>query len=260
MEAYLADKAGKPSHERMVWAWKRLEQDFGHLRPDQITRQKCRDYVAKRRRRGRGDNTIRKELTTLRSGLRWNDKNTKAVIEMPPMPKPREVFITKEQLDALVDAAKMPHIKLFLKLAWHTAARKDALLNLEWDHIDFERGEIDLGRGVGNKRRARPPINQTLKDALLEALEARTTDYVIEWGGGRVKNIRKGFDMAAERAGIKGLTPHDLRRSAARRMIENNITMEEVSQYLGHTSTAVTEKVYGRFSPNYLRRAAKALE
>jgi integrase len=260
MTAYLADKANKPSHERMVWAWKRLKDDFGALRPDQVTREKCREYVAKRRRRGRGDNTIRKELITLRAALRWNNKNTPAVVEMPAMPTPREVFITKEQFDALVNAAKAPHIKLFLMLAWFTAGRKDSILALEWDHIDFTRGVIDLGEGVGNKRRAKPPISPSLRVALEEAKKAATTDYVVEWAGGRVKSIRKGFDEAAARAKIEGLTPHDLRRSAARRMIEKGITMEEVSQYLGHTSTSVTEKVYGRFSPEHLRRAADALE
>lgn len=260
MTAYLADKADKASHDRMAWAWKRLQDDFGHLRPDQITREKCREYVAKRRRRGRGDNTIRKELTTLRSALRWNDKNTPAIVEMPPMPTPREVFITKDERDKLIAAAIAPHMKLFLQLAWFTAGRKDSILALEWDHVDFERGVIDLGQGVGNKRRAKPPISPTLRTALLEAYKARTTDYVVEWAGGRVKNIRKGFDQAAERAGLAGITPHDLRRSAARAMIEGGISMEEVSQYLGHTSTQVTEKVYGRFSPNYLRKAAEALE
>lgn len=260
MEAYLSDKSEKASHERMKWAWARLKDDFGHLRPDQVTREKCREYIAKRRRRGRGDNTIRKELITLRAALRWNNKNTPAVVEMPAMPVPREVFITKEQFDALVANAIAPHMKLYLMLAWYTAGRKDSLLALEWDHIDFQRGIIDLGQGVGNKRRAKPPISPSLRAALLEAKEAATTSYVVEYAGGRVKNIRKGFDMTAARAKIEGLTPHDLRRSAARRMIERNISMEEVSQFLGHTSTSVTEKIYARFSPNYLRKAADALE
>jgi integrase len=260
MEAYLADKADRPSHERMKWAWARLKDDFGALRPDQVTRATCRAYVAKRRRRGRGDNTIRKELITLRAGLRWNNKNTPAIVEMPSMPEPRAVFITKEQFDLLVEKAIAPHLKMYLMLAWHTAGRKDSILALEWDHIDFQRGIIDLGQGVGNKRRAKPPMGQVLRETLLKAKEAATTSYVVEYAGGRVKNIRKGFDMTAARAGIEGITPHDLRRSAARRMIEAGISMSEVSQFLGHTSTAVTEKVYGRFSPNYLRRAAEALE
>lgn len=260
MDAYLIDKSNKPSHDRMKWAWERLKPFFGHLRPDQITRPKCREYTEKRRRRKRGDNTIRKELTTLRSGLRWHDKNTPAIIEMPPMPTPREVFITKEQFDLLVRSATAHHVKMFLMLAWFTAARKEALLSLTWEQVDFKRGQIDLGSAVGNKGRAKPPILPTLKAALLEAKKSAVTDYVVEWGGNRVKNIRKGFNAAAETAELGHITPHDIRRSAARRMIERNVPLSEVSQYLGHSSVAVTEKFYARFSPTHLRRAAEALE
>jgi integrase len=260
MEAYLADKADKASHERMKWAWERLKDHFGALRPDQITREQCRAYVAKRRRRGRGDNTIRKELTTLRSALRWQDRNTPAIVEMPSMPTPREVFITREQFQHLHDAAVAPHIKLFLMLAWFTAGRKEAILSLTWDQLDFKRGVVDLGAGVGNKGRAKPPMSPSLKRALQESKKGAVTEWVVEWAGGRVKSIRKGFDKAALAAGLEHITPHDLRRSAARVMIEKGIPMGEVSQYLGHSSTSVTEKVYGRFSPGYLRRAAEALE
>lgn len=261
MEAYLKDKADKPSIERMEWAWERLRETFGALRPDQITREKCRAYVAKRRRRGRGDNTIRKELTTLRSALRWNDKNTPAVIEMPSMPTPREVFITRDEFYQLYDAAKAPHIKLFLLLAWSTAGRKEAILSLTWEQINFKRGVVDLGSGVGNKGRAKPPMTQKLKAALLEAKKGAVTEYVVEWAGDRVGSIRKGFDAAVRASGLNpSLTPHDIRRSAARRMVESGRPMSEVSQFLGHTSTTVTERVYGRYSPEYLRKAAEALE
>jgi len=35
--------------------------------------------------------------------------------------------------------------------------------------------------------------------------------------------------------------------------------MAEISQFLGHSSTRVTEQVYARFSPDYLRGAADTL-
>ncbi len=36
--------------------------------------------------------------------------------------------------------------------------------------------------------------------------------------------------------------------------------MSEIAQMLGHSDSRVTEKVYARFSPTYLRGAAAALE
>ncbi len=35
--------------------------------------------------------------------------------------------------------------------------------------------------------------------------------------------------------------------------------MDEISQYLGHSNVQITASVYARFSPQYLPRAAEAL-
>ena len=126
--------------------------------------------------------------------------------------------------------------------------------------VDLGENRIRLGEGRGHKGRAIVPINRTLRPALVEAYDVRTTDYVIEWAGGQLKSVRKGFESAAKRAGLEHITPHDLRRSAARWMVEAGIPMVEVAQYLGHSSTTTTEAVYARFSPEYLKKAAEALE
>jgi len=43
-------------------------------------------------------------------------------------------------------------------------------------------------------------------------------------------------------------------------MAEAGIPMEDIAQYLGHDDVTVTRRVYARFSPDYLRRAASVLE
>ena len=43
-------------------------------------------------------------------------------------------------------------------------------------------------------------------------------------------------------------------------MAEAGVSMSEISQYLGHSSTRVTESTYARYSPDYLRGAASALD
>jgi integrase len=43
-------------------------------------------------------------------------------------------------------------------------------------------------------------------------------------------------------------------------MAEAGTPMSEIAQYLGHRTTAITERVYARYSPEYLKGAAKALE
>ena len=36
--------------------------------------------------------------------------------------------------------------------------------------------------------------------------------------------------------------------------------MSEIAQLLGHSDSQITERVYAKFSPTYLRKAAEALE
>ena len=165
-------------------------------------------------------------------------------------------------LRAFRDAARpIPHLYLFVVLAYTTAGRASAILELTWDRVDFDSGIIRLGTGEKRmKGRATVPMTDSARAALLEAREAAISDYVVEYGGRRVMSVKRAFAAAATRAAVSWCTPHVLRHTAAVHMAESGVPMSEISQYLAHTSTSVTERVYARFSPQYLRRAASALE
>lgn len=261
MALYLAEKdktAAAPG--RLREAWKPLAPIFASLRPDQIGREQCRAYVALRRARGVGAGTIGKELGTLRAGLRWADPRTPAVIEMPSLPPPRERYLTREEARLLIANAGAPHVRLFIVLALTTAGRKEAILDLTWDRVDFDRGIIRLGLGERRaKGRATVPLHDLARPMLLEMRRAAVTDYVIEWGGRRLFSIRKGFAEACRRAQLRGVTPHVMRHTAAVWMAEAGVPMSEIAAYLGHSDTRITERVYARFSPDHLRRAAAAI-
>lgn len=236
---------------------KPIRHFFGNLYPDHITKSLCRDYASQR---NVSQTTIRNELAVLRCAVLWNDKNSKADFQLPPAGPPRSRHITKSEYRKLLKAAKSPHIRLFIILAISTAARASALLDLKWNQVDLERGIINLNTGDHkNKRRAIVPITKSANEALLEAQKASTCDYVIEYGGGKIKSIGIGFRRTAKKAGLD-ISPHVLRHSAAVWMAEARVPMEEVAQFLGHSSPAITYKVYARYSPSYLRRAASALD
>jgi integrase len=254
--AYLADKGT----ERAVWAWKRLQPAFGALRPDQVTRLSCRSYAATRRKQGVGDGTIHTELTFLRAALLWHDRNTPAVVELPGKPPPMDLYLTREQYERLLAAAATPHVRLFIVLALASAGRMSAILQLTWDRVDFDREVIRLGAGEKRRKgRATVPMTPRCRDALQEAAKARTSSHVIEYGGGPILRIRKALATVAEAAGLPWVTPHVFRHSAAVWMAEEGVPMAEIAQFLGHSDSRVTERIYARFGPEYLRRAARAL-
>lgn len=254
-ELYRAEKENR--YSRLKYIWNCLEPYFGHLRPDQVTRQLCKDYISKR---SVSDGTIIRELGALRAALRWHNPNNGAIFHFPKTPPPRDRYLTRLELEQLLNAATSPHIQLFIKLAICTAARKSAILELQWSQVDFTRGQINLGSGDGNKKRAIVPMNTTAEYALEEAYHARLTDHVIEFKGKPVKDIKRSFASAVKKSGLEDVTPHVLRYSAAVWMAEGGVPMSEIAQYLGHTSTRVTERVYARYSPDYLKNAARTLE
>lgn len=251
---YLAAKEGNASHEAMRYSWQALKPTFGHLRPDQITQAICKDY-AKKRKVSAG--TIIKDLGLLRTAL----KGKGGEFWMPPAPLPKDRYLTKAEFDALLKASSLSHIRLFMVLALSTGARAGALLGLTWDRVDFTRGIIKLSDGQsGGKGRATTPMTNRAREALEAAYKGRTCEYVIEWAGRRVKSIKRGFREACGRAELKEVTPHVLRHTAAVWMIEAGASIAEVAQYLGHTDTRTTFRVYARHSPDHLRNVAKALE
>lgn len=259
--SYVNDLAERgKSADRALHAWKALGETFGPLRPDQIDRPLCRGYTARRRQEGRQDGTIAKELSCIRSALYWHDRNTPAKIELPPRPAPRDRYLTRAEYSRLRLAAKRdPHVYAFVVLGLATAARKQAVLDLTWSRVDFDRGLIRLWSGEGGKGRATVPMTRHARRTLRALRRAATTPYVIEYGGRKVGSIKRGFASACRRAGLEDVTPHTLRHTAAVWMAERGVPMTVIAQYLGHSDDRITQRVYARYSPDYLREAASAL-
>ncbi len=259
MDRYLAEKdATATDPGRLRDAWKALAPTFAGLRPDQVTRDLCRQYAATR---NRAAGTVNKELRTLRAGLRLHDPHTPAQFLMMPGTPPRDRYLNRDEYAALVAGAASPHIRLAIVLMLGTAARVGAVLDLTWSRVDFGKGLIRLATGEGGRKgRATVPMTAAVRAALEEAAPAALSPYVIEYAGGRVVSIKKGFARAVKRAGLEGVTPHVLRHTAAVWMAEAGISMSEIAQVLGHSDSRITERVYARYSPSYLKGAVSALE
>ena len=260
--AYVNDKARDsvtidPSNS----TWKVLQPTFGNLMATSITRDLCRTHYNRRRREHRSDSTIRRELEMLRAALRHVLGHGAPAVWMPPPSKPRERYLTRDQMEALLACVTTPHVRLFIILALTTGARMSALLDLTWDRVNLVDGFIDLnpaGRHLTNKRRATVPINGTARLALDEARRASLSEYVIEYGGRPVKSVKKAVSAAARRSGIM-CSPHVFRHTAGVWLAQANVPLAKIAQYLGHTSTRVTERHYARFSPSYMLDASEAL-
>lgn len=266
--SYLADTKAI-SKGRMEDAWKALGPFWGALNPEHITRERCRKYVAARRAavkdgkpRPIQDGTIRKELSILRASVNWAGKGGNAQFEMPDPPDAKDRALTRPEFARLLNAAQITfHLAVFLHLAIATGGRKEALLEMTWPQVRWDDDVIWLGKKKRGKNRPTVPMTNTLRTVLKQAEKVATTEFVVEYEGGRVASIRTAFASACRRAGLgPDVTPHVLRHSAAVWMAAEGISMAKIAQYLGHTDSRITERVYARFAPDHLRDAAAVLD
>jgi integrase len=175
--------------------------------------------------------------------------------------------LTEQQVLRLLDACVMPHVRLFVVLAFATAGRTRAILELTWDRVDFDAGTIDLRlearqnplSKASQKNRAKVPMNNLARAALLEAHAIAITDHVIEWEEAPVASIRTGFMAACRRAGLSGVTPHALRHTAASLALDADQPMELIARFLGHRDVGTTARIYARPSTAKLKGVADAV-
>lgn len=261
--AYVRDRVKDGVIEdRFNVTWKALGPYFGSLIGSQVTRDDCRRYNQLRREAGKAASTVTTELALLRACLRWRYGPNAPALWIPSPSKPRDHWLTKDQVNTLVEATDTPHVKLFITLAAATGARASAILDLTWDRVDFDNRRIDYmpaGREITNKRRIEVRMNDRAYRALKVAEEGSLSEHVIEYGGKPVASVKKALQRLSDKTGIR-VSPHVLRHSAAVWMAQEDVPMSRIAQFLGHTKTAVTEMYYARYSPSHMQDASKATE
>lgn len=246
---------------RLHDAWKAAQWTFAPLMPSDITKAVCVSYAHSRRKEGRSDGTIRKELSSVRAAVNWHDEQNTAKWWLPDPPPPKERWLTRDEMHALLEASRDTyHLFVFLHLALATAGRKEALFQMKWMQVRWAEDRIFLGFKPGGKKRPTVPMTNTLRVVLQQAYSVARTDHVIEYADRPVKSIRTSLQRACKIAGLTGVTPHVLRHSAAVWMRMNDVSIEKLSAYMGHSDTRVTERVYAKYGPDYLDGTTDALE
>jgi integrase len=125
--------------------------------------------------------------------------------------------------------------------------------------VDLNRGVIDFeipGRKVTKKERGTVRISSRLLPHL-KRLRKRGTDlgYVLHINGKRIKDIKKGFEAACKRAGLREVTPHTLRHTAATWLMQRGTPSWEAAGFA--MSEKMLREVYGHHHPEFQKAAAE---
>ncbi|MEG3619497.1 tyrosine-type recombinase/integrase [Magnetovibrio sp. PR-2] len=294
LDAYQRTKEEKVSSKgTLVQNLNHLRRHLGGVKPWQVSDQTLERYLKLRQedtytipntkitKTGAADSTVRRELSTLSQALKWAKREREKDWFMgrgyhddfryPVKSKTtrRHKWLKKKKMRTIAKAAE-PHCLLFIKLAIASAARHTAILELTWDMVDLETGEIDFGEAIGNKDRPATKVSKKVLKLLREAYEIRCTDHVIEYGGKPLKSIDTAFNKAVIRAGfVSGTysngqkkakyTVHVLKHTSITWMVHKGMSYERIAQ-LTCTSPQVIQKHYGHHDPSLTKDAQKATD
>jgi integrase len=149
-----------------------------------------------------------------------------------------------------------------LRTALFTGLRLGELLGLTWADVDLHEGVLYVRRQWTRMHEYAPPKTKAairripLSDDMakhLAALKLRSRhsnddDPVFAAHNGKPlghRNVtRRGFEAAAEEAGIEGVTFHSARHAFASRMIDRGISSTVLAALMGHESSMITERRY----------------
>lgn len=174
-------------------------------------------------------------------------------------------YLSREECSALI-AACDSHLRPIVITAVNTGMRKSEILKLKWDNVDLQHGFILLDRTKNGERRE-IPINETLRETLAVPFQGtkdqpRRIDvpYVFydPKTGNAYQDLKKSFNAACRRAGIKDFRFHDLRHTFASHLVMAGVDITTVKELLGHKTLTMTLR-YSHLAPSHKVKAVDLL-
>jgi integrase len=137
--------------------------------------------------------------------------------------------------------------------------RRGEILSLKWSDVDFEERVLTI-RAFNTKTMKERQVSLTLRLALeLEQLwdaSPKNNDQLVF---GFTNNVKKSLTSVRIKSGLPDIRFHDLRHTAASRLVAAHLPLPEVGRVLGHTQANTTYR-YVNANIEATRRAAAALD
>jgi integrase/recombinase XerD len=154
-----------------------------------------------------------------------------------------EVLSKEEVLSIIKSIQNLKH-RTIISILYSCGLRIGELLNLQVNHLDFERRVISIKNAKGRKDRI-VMLSKKLGILLHNYLEVyKPEHYLIEGTGGSSyspASVRKILKRACREAKIrKRVTPHTLRHSFATHLVEMQVNLRVIQKLLGHSKPETT--------------------
>lgn len=247
------------------------------LLPD-VTHARLTDYMKQRRGEGAGNRTINLEVMVLSRAIGYTWKalwpKLKKLEENRDVGRALEAEEEKRILEAAARNRSRYLHPFLMTLAW-TGMRSDEARTLRWSQVDFEAGEIVVGKAkteAGTRRVI--PMSGALKAALEQHAAwcaAKLGPIQPEWHvfpfSNRtrpinpmrpVTSLKRGWEAVRSAAGVK-CRLHDLRHSFCTKLAENGVPESTMLDMMGHVSASMLRR-YSHIRAKARRDAIATLE
>ena len=161
----------------------------------------------------------------------------------PKLPQGRDRRLVGDEEARLLSAcaAMNPELADIVIVAIETAMRQGEIVGMEWRHVNWLEHTVYLPDTKNGTARV-VPLSVRAEEAL-QRQQARGSGK----DGARVwrytpDGLRASYTKAVKRAGIVGLTFHDLRHEATSRLCEKGLPILTVQAITGHKSTQMLKR------------------
>ena len=193
------------------------------------------------------------------------NSNPAANITPPKKEKKMPQFLTREEIDALLDSPDVSTIrglrdKAILEILYASGLKVSELITMRLSDIDTDLGYLKCSKGANIRivPLGKPAISAAKSYVGIArpsmAKEGENTLFV-NCGGCAMsrQGLWKIIKEYADKAGIrKSITPHSLRHSFAVHLLENGADLLSIQEMLGHKDASSTQ-VYARMFHGRLR-------
>ncbi len=266
-------RKAKPMVEYYV---KRLRKRFGGRKAAHITTDMIRAYVAARKKEpthmggAPANATINRELAALKRMFNLGRETGKlATVPHIPMLKENNVrkgFFTVRDYLRLKTALRC-YLKPLVTLAHFTGMRREEMLQLTWDQVDFHEGTIRLDPGTTKNDEARiVPLSQELHRELSAQRKLRDQRFPFcqhvffnHSTGRQIRDFRGAWYSARKKVGLPDALFHDFRRTGVRNLIRAGVPEKVAMAISGHKTRSIFDR-YNIVSEDDVRAAARAVE
>ena len=157
----------------------------------------------------------------------------------------------------MIEATDNEKHKIIVEMLYSSGLRLQELINLKYEHIDFENKIIYVKLGKGQKDRI-----TLIGQRVLDRLDKQGSSYVLKGRKGKYSkhSVQLVVQKLAKEAGIKQqVTPHLLRHSFAIHLLENGTDIRYIQALLGHQRLE-TIQVYTKVAKHNLKNISNPLD